>query len=1526
MKQRIPALLLAMALLLTCLPMGALAEELTGGYFYFSAENGEQVAAAPQRIEYSGGQTIRQALDGSDAVTLTTDPGNGFVTAVNGVTGNYAYGSDTDAALDGPASGVGYFRFCGDSDHAAPSESLMQLMQVMADYTLEEVDVRAAAKDAYDEALAAYPGASDEAAARHTAAITEAIEAYRRSQDTAFSVTFSGYAGGDVQITAENAYGRVFIDEGHNGTLSLPAGDYTFCVRKGSLLVSGEIKVSGSRMVEVTLPEGGWFDEEAFGLSGGYGEEFEDGRYLCTVEEGTVTAVVPDSFVGKLYPYVALTAQAEGATVTAHYTDADGRQREKAVPVKSQVTSVENTLKTGAKGSTVIFRASRTGEDGYVQSEELTLRLDRMPTLSALRVTNSSNQAQAADVAFSHTRLEYSYRIVETDTLKLRPTATDSSYTVLVNGQPLDSEGWAEVAVDGECEIVVTVSGGGYTTTYILKILPGAGKRVTFTMDADTTLVVVNKNDEELECTRKREGSKIQYLYTLVPGEEYSYVATRNQYYHAKKCFTLLDTAASSSNFEVSVEAGDWLTGLALGSAKKSGSQGSLALSGEFASDLHTYTATVPDASNTVWLWCSVEKGSPEALYRSQSTSNAGEDRAVSITPGNSNSSSTGVQLKQVLLTGSAYENTVTLRVSYDDSTAGVTYYTDYEVTLARSLSLRDMTVSSQGGTVLLNRESSQDTGYHRSETAYSVLVPAAASSLELTLQTHDDSPRYGDTDNGYQVAVNGRPVTGEMASVALSGDSETETITVTLTNRYNSGAQTTYTITVRKAATTAVTFDLEPGDGLVYLYETGSGNRVWPGTDGSFALSEGFTYHCTFSRKDYVALSGDLWLSGESGTIRLIFGTETFDTPERVPITLTPAPENTALDPTIPAEWPNFRGTDTNNGVINAKTPIAAEEGTLYWATKLGDGYASNALGCPILVDDCLIVYSGNKLYRIDKRTGETLATGIMAEKSSFSITPPTYCEGVILVGLSGGGVQAFNAKTLESLWLYTDPLGGQPNCPITVHNGYVYTGFWKREDGDAAFVCLSLTDEDPTNTTEAKTATWRHVQTGGFYWAGAYVCDDFVLVGTDDGRQDSLSQTGSLLLLEPLTGAVLDSRSDLNGDVRSEVSYDAATGAFYFTSKGGSFYQVRTEQGAEGWCISECRELRLENGTDDPKKPPMSTCTPVVYNGRAYIGVSGSSQFGQYSGHNITVIDLESWGIAYTVPTQGYPQTSGLLTTAYEGDNGYVYVYFFDNYTPGILRVLRDKPGQTRADYVTKETFQGTGYQMAYALFTPVGEQAQHAICSPIADSEGTIYFKNDSAQLMAFGSAIEKLEVTTPPAKTTYQQGAEFSAEGMVVTATLANGLTRDVTGQVIVTGFDTTSAGACQLTVTLPQVRYHNQPDSDGGMAAGVSSLQPYTTFSVEVEAARTAETMQELTVSDDSVRVSFDGVTQAGWRIAVASYDAEGRMLGLTLQEATGQITEVLPLPAAAKAAEVRVFVLDGNNLPQMAHRSASIGR
>ena len=130
--------------------------------------------------------------------------------------------------------------------------------------------------------------------------------------------------------------------------------------------------------------------------------------------------------------------------------------------------------------------------------------------------------------------------------------------------------------------------------------------------------------------------------------------------------------------------------------------------------------------------------------------------------------------------------------------------------------------------------------------------------------------------------------------------------------------------------------------------------------------------------------------------------------------------------------------------------------------------------------MDGVLITYAGSTIYRIDPVSGEILTKAPMERSSSFAITPPAYARGMVFVGLSDGTVQAFDAKTLKSLWVYHDPLKGQPNCPITICGDYLYTGFWRGEEFTANFVCLSITDEKPDEEKEEKTACW--------YWTVSY------------------------------------------------------------------------------------------------------------------------------------------------------------------------------------------------------------------------------------------------------------------------------------------------------------------------------------------------------------------------------------------------------------------------------------------------------
>ena len=180
---------------------------------------------------------------------------------------------------------------------------------------------------------------------------------------------------------------------------------------------------------------------------------------------------------------------------------------------------------------------------------------------------------------------------------------------------------------------------------------------------------------------------------------------------------------------------------------------------------------------------------------------------------------------------------------------------------------------------------------------------------------------------------------------------------------------------------------------------------------------------------------------------------------------------------------------------------------------------------------------------------------------------------------------------------------------------------------------------------------------------------------------------------------------------------------------------------------------------------------------------------------------------------------------------------MYFFDNFTPGKLRVLEDKPGQTEVSLKTMETYTASGqtetYTTPYNIFTPSGAQAQYAICSPIMDEYGTIYFKNDSAYLMAVGSTIERIEVTKLPDKTTYNVKDTFDPTGMQVTAYYANGMTRDVT-KYVTWSEQPLTANDTDFQITFPHAMYRNEENSDTlEMTYGVQCDKPMTTVTLTI---------------------------------------------------------------------------------------------
>lgn len=573
-----------------------------------------------------------------------------------------------------------------------------------------------------------------------------------------------------------------------------------------------------------------------------------------------------------------------------------------------------------------------------------------------------------------------------------------------------------------------------------------------------------------------------------------------------------------------------------------------------------------------------------------------------------------------------------------------------------------------------------------------------------------------------------------------------------------NGDDTTTYTMTITRHDTRSMSIQATPADAMILLIDNYN-NRVMPDADGVYKVGEGYTYTCTVTAFGYVGQQCSFAVDNE--TTDMI-------------VTLEKAAANDTINADISAEWPNFRNGSNHLGITEAKTPYTAEDTELLWAVQYGTGGAA-APGSPIIVDNYLVTYSGSSIKKLDMNTGAVVAEGTMAGSTSYSIVPATYADGMIFVSLSGGRIQAFNADTLESLWIYTDALKGQSNCPITYDDGYVYVGFWNSETKDANFVCVNVTDEDPEATDEAKLASWTYTRAGGFYWAGAYVSEQYAVVGTDDGASGYNTEGASLLVLDKKTGVIVDSWDGIRGDIRSNVSYDPQSDRVFFTSKGGVLCNAQIDWKTGKINSKHSTVIQDSQGNENA----MSTCTPSVYNGRIYIGVAGTSQFGSNSGHGIAVYSLEADGTmtqAYVYDIVGYPQTSAMLTTAYMEEEGYVYVYLPYNMTPGGISVLKDKPGQTEPMATTD-----SGYS---EIFTPESPLSQYCICSTIADSYGTVYYKNDSCYMMALTSRIEGIEITEQPSEVTKNDDGTYTATGMKVVANLANGLQRDVTDYVTI----------------------------------------------------------------------------------------------------------------------------------------------
>ncbi len=1454
-------------------------DEETMGYIMVAAIGADKTySIEPTFVEYKASETAEEALAASDLGLEFTNH------VLQKVKGEYSQGSSYiyehsmgNGMLNNyDASEITSVVIADNAGVSTLSESHANLLSAIARYDSGSNGLHnyPDAQNARSAAQQGLPTADSSAADTLATNLYDAIDAYDNYiNGQQFEVTFNVSKGGDpveASIVLTDEYGNQ--TEAMGNTALVVAGTYSYKVVDETGLngvVCTEFEVDDTtpqNPVKVSLPEGEWFG--SIDLQVG-----QDNKSNCQIISGSatdrsITFAVPDATKSLTDLYVYAVAGNDIKSIAnynkqykmyAVYKGQNKRDYSLQMNFESSSSVPQYLVGQNLDGNSAAFDIRHDLGGNTYQFQTCNVDIVRCPTLGSLSVIGDSQEHIAEFKTF-----ESSYEIVTTSSsLKIKPTGfvAGGDYSYTVAGQAVSTDGTVDVEIPQSAsstpyDIPVVVSlANGTSKTYTLKVTKVEPSAVTFSHDASVSVEVFNQAGSAVVPTSVGSTSS---SYGLIAGQTYTYVGTTKSFYHVRCEFE----AQAGSKISVPTPKTSELVS-SVSTSSKEDTTGSTPYP-TTSEDGHNYVATISDREticNVKFAPKDTQTGiTVKGTFVSQKDGNTHESTAISKTSGTFSTpvayfSGQGAFAEFIRKGG--YSNVAEFEVvestsasSSGSSSTEPEYYQTFTLTAKKDLSASKLNVTCDSASVTMIQTDTADddkpnSNFDSNVVDYTVGVPKGTTSLNIGYGFTSPLSSTDVVQGGYIGTLDGVKSTystsGVAQTVELDPELDTQDITLLIEHEDTRSLAKTYTIHVNQLSNVTASFDKTPSDTNVGVIEDISGQRVEPNSDGTYTLVDSYSYTYTAACLGYKGVTGKFKATKDMQPIK---------------VELEAATPNPDINTDIVAQWPNFRADANNNSVTNFEIPTSADDALLYWAVefaKPGEEHdGSNSPGCPILVDGYLYTYAGDQIYKMDTVTGEVVAQATMVGISSWAITPMTYAQGMIFIALSDGRVQAFNAETLESLWVYHNAHGGQPNCPISYADGKIYTGFWnaphegKSSVGD--LVCLTITDEDLTQTKEEKVALWEYPHSGGFYWAGSYATEDFVISGSDYDTSTALLEidnekdaSGTLYSFDSKTGKILDTISEYPGgvkigNIRSTPVYEPTSQKMYWVGRGGYFCSVTLKpDGTFDKSTLTC--LRLEN--NNTSGAVSSTATPVIWNGRAYVGADAGSYSGAESGHCVDVIDLATNTIAYKVPMGGRPQSTAVATTAYVDDEGYAYLYFIDNMTPGKIRYFKDKPGQKSAITNTVETSatdsSGTKYNVADVLFCPAQKQQEYCICSPIADQYGNIYIKNDSTYMMAIGPTIEKVEITTPPDRTTYSIGETFDPTGMKVTATYSNGKTRDITNYVTYQTEAFEITGTQTLEVKFPYTMYQNSTtEGQVGTAPDYNFKCPSDTLTLTVE--------------------------------------------------------------------------------------------
>lgn len=409
------------------------------------------------------------------------------------------------------------------------------------------------------------------------------------------------------------------------------------------------------------------------------------------------------------------------------------------------------------------------------------------------------------------------------------------------------------------------------------------------------------------------------------------------------------------------------------------------------------------------------------------------------------------------------------------------------------------------------------------------------------------------------------------------------------------------------------------------------------------------------------------------------------------------------AARPNWDSDWSGFTSADK---VTDA--PVPTKDAEAKWVSELKSSSEWNkGISDPLLVGDYLYVAVGSKLLKKNVDTGETLAESPLAAKID-STSRMVYTDGVVLVPLSSGRLQALTVDALATVWV-TDELPAGPDgaqqslASVTVRDGYAYFGTasasWTDSSG-GYLLCVRITDGK---------VMWQHENENskGYYWAGMAFSGNYGVIADD---------SGTVSTIDPSTGKTV-ANLKVADRVRTTVLVDGSIA--YVVSADGVLHKLSI---ANNGRLSELGKVTFGGS---------STSTPVLVNGKIIVGGTSIDSFkggyqNKYTYHYglLATIDAETLAVDYSIckadgnyirqGTSGGGDVKSQPVVSVQ--NGETYVYFTSNNNPG--GIYRYRIGDAEAEL----------------LYTPAAEDQQYCMTSISVGSDGSLYYVNDSGKLFA------------------------------------------------------------------------------------------------------------------------------------------------------------------------------------------------